>query len=88
MNRLDRIDESREALIDQIYLIYSHLIDVIGRTSIIGDSFDIHTIYEEPMDIDALKKVLAEFEALCSEFPKYQAWNNFPQDARTSHKLF
>jgi len=75
-------------LIDRVYLIYLHLIDAVGRTRTIGDSFDIHTIYEEPMDIDALKKVLAEFEALCSEFPKYQAWNDFPQDARRGHKLF
>jgi hypothetical protein len=70
MNRLDTLDEAREALIDKLYLIYLYLIDAVGRTRTIGDSFDIENIYRKSMDAEALEKALREFEILCQESAK------------------
>lgn len=88
MRNWEILDEARETLIDRVYLIYLHLIDAVGRTRTIGDSFHLENIYEEPMDTDALRKVLREFETICSESPKYHAWNDFPAEARSGNKLF
>ncbi len=55
MKRLESIDESREALLDKLFLIYTRTADAVGRYSEMGDKFDILRQNCESMDARELE---------------------------------
>lgn len=87
MKRLESIDESREALLDRLFLIYTRTADAVGRYMDTRDEFDIFGNDGVPMGVSELEGVLQEFYHLCKN-PDYKKWNFFPANARVSSRLF
>lgn len=87
MNRFNIIDESREALLDRLYLIYKEMIGAISRVSTLGERFDLFDLSHTPLDIDELESALREFRMLCAE-PRRWRWNDFPSTAHPQSRVF
>lgn len=87
MRNWEIIDESREALLDRLFLIYTKTADAIGRDSLRGDKFDILRYDGEPMDTTELESILQEFYTLCEGYSLWK-WNYFPEYAHQCSRLF
>ncbi len=87
MRNWEIIDESREALLDRLFLIYTRTADAVGRYSEQGDKFDIFRPDYESMDAEDLDGILEEFYTLCKN-PYSWDWTFFPENAHNYCRLF
>ncbi len=81
------IDETWEALLDKLFLIYQKTPEAVGRNTKMTGTFDIFRWDDEPMNTDELQWVLQEFYDLCREPHSFQ-WKYFPSNATTYSRLF